>query len=202
MRIATLNGSLRAASANAVAVAHLSEVLAGDHGCRVEPVTGLADIPAFHPERVDDAPAPVEQLRATLDPADGLVVAGPEYAAGLAGAVKNALDWLVGSATLYHKPVAVLSAGTTGGPFAIEQLVRTLSWQGALVVARCSIPAPATKLDPAGTAFTDGETPTALAAMAATLIEAVTAGPDRRLELVAATVGEYDIDVARFGDLT
>jgi NAD(P)H-dependent FMN reductase len=41
-----------------------------------------------------------------------VLVATPEYAGAVAGAVKNAFDWLVGSGEMYRKPVAVLSAGT------------------------------------------------------------------------------------------
>ncbi len=101
--------------------------------------------PDVLPELVDDPPPPVAEMRLMVEGADGVMIAAPEYAGGLAGSTKNALDWLVGSASIYHRPIAVLSAGTSGGVFAIEQLVRTLSWQGALVVATLGISAPRTK---------------------------------------------------------
>ena len=46
--------------------------------------------------------------------------------------------------------VAVTSSGTTGGANAIEQIARTLTWQGAFVVATLGIAAPRTKSDPSG----------------------------------------------------
>ncbi len=42
--------------------------------------------------------------------ADGLLIATPEYAGGMPGSLKNALDWLVGTGELYDQPVAILSA--------------------------------------------------------------------------------------------
>ena len=93
--------------------------IASDHlsraGHTVVPVERLAEVPAFRPQCVDDAGSVVESFRETLESCDGVLLAVPEYAGGLAGVVKNALDWLVGSASLYHRPFVVLSAGTTGG---------------------------------------------------------------------------------------
>ena len=104
----------------------------------------------FQPQLDDDAGDVVGALRRTFESVAGVLIAVPEYAGGMAGGVKNVLDWMVGSASLYHRPVAVVSAGTTGGPFAIEQTVRTLSWQGALVVDTLSIAAARTKVDAHG----------------------------------------------------
>jgi NAD(P)H-dependent FMN reductase len=77
----------------------------------------------------------------------------PEYAGGVPGWVKNITDWTVSSGSLYQRPVAVFSAATTGGAGAIEQLTRTLIWQGALVVTTCSVAAPLTMVR--GGAITD-----------------------------------------------
>jgi NAD(P)H-dependent FMN reductase len=142
----------------------------------------------------------VEALRTTLESCDGVLLAVPEYAGGLAGAVKNALDWLVGSGSLYHRPVVVLSAGTTGGGFGLEQVIRTLSWQGALVVDDLSIAAPRTKMD-VDARFVDRDTITGIEGWADQLIAAVSATPAERLILVANVVAPYGIDRARFGDL-
>jgi NAD(P)H-dependent FMN reductase len=51
------------------------------------------------------------------------------------------------------KPVAVVSAGTAGGPFARQMLIQTLTWQGAHVVAQIGIAAPRTKVQRGGTAY-------------------------------------------------
>ena len=160
----------------------------------------LADVPMLDPDLVDDPPAAVGRLRSSLVAADGVLLAAPEYAGGLAGGVKNALDWLVGSSSLYHRPVAVLSAGTTGGEFAIEQLVRTLSWQGALTVGTLGISAPRTKTQE-GVGFVDEPTLQAIDRWTDGLVAAMSMGPEGLLERVAEVVVPFGIDPARFGDL-
>jgi NAD(P)H-dependent FMN reductase len=192
-------GSLGPASANQaaldVAVGHLES-----SGHIVVAVDQLAEVPNFRPQLVDDAGTVVDTLRASLESCDGLLLAVPEYAGGLAGVVKNALDWMVGSASLYHRPVGVLSAGTTGGVFALEQTIRTLSWQGALVVDSLSISAPRTKIDTDGR-FVEPGTIAAIERWADTLIAAINAAPGVRRALVADVVTPYGIDPARFGEL-
>jgi NAD(P)H-dependent FMN reductase len=199
VRIGTWSGSLGAGSANAAALAVADRALAAA-GVDVVPIGGLEAIPPFRPDRADDPGDAVASYREAVEAAAGLLVAAPEYAGGLAGVAKNALDWLVGSGSLYHRPIAVLSAGTTGGTFAVEQLVRTISWQGGLVVATLGIEAPRTKQDASG-AFSDAATVAAIEAWAATVVAAVQEPPAARLERVAAVVTPFGIDAARFGDL-
>jgi chromate reductase len=195
MHVGSMCGSLGPASANQaaldVAVDHL---VAAGHV--VVPVKGLVEVPAFQPQLVEHAGPVVDTLRRTLESCDGLLLAAPEYAGGLAGAVKNALDWLVGAASLYQRPVAVLSAGTTGGAFAIEQAVRTLSWQGALVVEILGIAAPRTKVDADGR-FVDADTLTAIRRWANGLVTAIDAPPVERLARVGQVLGRYGIEPGR-----
>ena len=49
-------------------------------------------------------------LREEIGQADALLICSPEYARGIAGALKNALDWLVSSQEFPGKPVAVINA--------------------------------------------------------------------------------------------
>ena len=199
MRVGAWCGSLGSGSANAAALAVAARVLADD-GVAVVPIDGLGAIPPFRAEQVDAAPAAVEAFRAAIESVDGVLMAAPEYAGGLAGVVKNALDWLVGSGSIYHRLVAVMSAGTTGGEFAIEQLVRTVSWQGALVVATLSIASPRTKQDAAG-AFTDRATVAAIGEWAVSVVDAHGEPAAARLARVAPIVTPLGIDIARFGDV-
>jgi len=138
-----LCGSRHSASTNAVALAMVTDRLS-QAGVTVERIDVSPDFPAFQPEAVDDPPHTVRIVRQAFEQADGLVFAVPEYAGGMPGWVKNVTDWLVGSASMFERPVAVVSAATAGGAHAIEQLARTLTWQGAFVVSTCSIPAPLT----------------------------------------------------------
>jgi NAD(P)H-dependent FMN reductase len=54
-----------------------------------------------------------------------VIISQPEYAFGVAGALKNALDWTVGSGEFSGKPVALITAAT-GGENAQEAMLKTL----------------------------------------------------------------------------
>src|SRR4029078_4423633 len=129
VRMLTLCGSLQGRSANRAAL-EAATGFARDAGASIDEFDRLAEIPAFDPDHGDEPGPVVADWRRRVASADVLLVAAPEYAGALAGAAKNALDWLVGSGELYRKPVAVLSAGTSGGEHARPDLARTLTWQG------------------------------------------------------------------------
>ena len=81
-------------------------------GVKVLVYRDLAKLPPFNPDDdVEDGrkPEPVETLRALVSASDALVIAAPEYAHGVPGALKNALDWLVVSETFAGKPVALIN---------------------------------------------------------------------------------------------
>lgn len=74
---------------------------------------GLAGIPAF--DDSDEIPEPVADLIKLLSEADAVFFCIPEYAFGVPGALKNALDWTVSSSTAFPgKPVALITAATGG----------------------------------------------------------------------------------------
>ncbi|GAA0361109.1 NADPH-dependent FMN reductase [Bacillus horti] len=94
---------------------------------------GLQKLPHFNPELDnEEAPAEVQVYRALLDRADGVIICTPEYIKGVPGVLKNALEWLVSSATLYQKPVAVITA-SGGGEHAHQALLLNLSMLEASV---------------------------------------------------------------------
>jgi chromate reductase len=157
----------------------------------------LGNVAMFNPDRVDEPPTEVAHMRSLLEAADGVLLAAPEYAGGLAGGMKNALDWLVGSSSIYQRPIVILSAGTTGGEFAIEQLVRTLSWQGALTVGTLSIHAARTKIEP-GVGFVDPQTVRDIEQWMHALVAATSLSPESLLARVASVVEPFGIDPARF----
>src|SRR4029079_11856100 len=121
----TLCGSLQQRSANRAALDVATDA-ARERGAFVDDFDRLGEIPAFNPEQGDAAIDVIDDWRRRIDEADAVLIAAPEYAGGVAGAVKNAFDWLVGSATIYRKPVAIISAGTTGGEHARRMMAQTL----------------------------------------------------------------------------
>ena len=108
MKILAISGSLRAASINTAllrAVARLAP-----SGVSVVLCKGLGEIPLFNPDIEATNPPAVASLRAQIVAADALIIASPEYAHGIAGVMKNALDWMVGCEAFVYKPVALLNA--------------------------------------------------------------------------------------------
>ncbi|MEO6094641.1 MAG: NAD(P)H-dependent oxidoreductase [Fibrobacteria bacterium] len=144
MRILGIAGSLREDSSNGT----LLKIAASlpDPEVELEIYRGLGDLPFFSPER-DDAnqDGSVAEFRARLKRADGILIATPEYAFGMPGVLKNALDWTVSSGEFDKKPVAALSASptSTGGDKAHASLLLVLSALSARVVTSASFPIPA-----------------------------------------------------------
>jgi NAD(P)H-dependent FMN reductase len=192
LRLLAVCGSLQARSANRAAL-EAATAVAEAAGARVEAFERLADVPAFDPGRGDEPIEAVAVWRRQVGSADAVVVAVPEYAGGLAGTVKNAFDWLVGTGEMYRKPVAVLSAGTTGGPHARRNLAQTLTWQGAYVVAEAGIAAPRTKSDDEGR-LTDEPTLAAIAQATRTLLAAAAGPPAERVALAERLVTALGIE--------
>jgi chromate reductase, NAD(P)H dehydrogenase (quinone) len=190
VRVLTICGSLQGASANRAALDVATDSLRAS-GAEVDDYQDLAAVPPFNPE-ADHGPV-VTDLRVRIAAADVVLVAAPEYAGALAGAIKNALDWIVGSGELYLKPVAVMSAGSTGGHHARQHLIQTLTWQGAHVVAQLGISHPKTKSDADGR-FTDAATLAEIERLALALATAPTLAPEARLTLVRAVIDEMGID--------
>lgn len=199
MDVGLLCGSRGARSANAailqVAAARLER--AGHAAHRIEFIESM---PPFDPALVDDPPAAAARFQREVRECDAVLIAAPEYAAGVAGTTKNVLDWLVGDSTIHRKVIGVASAGTTGGSYAVEQLVRTISWQGGWVVATLGVAAPRTKSDEHGT-YTDEVTLAEIAEWVDTVVGAAEGTGADRLGLLAAVVSRSGIDLARFGEI-
>jgi NAD(P)H-dependent FMN reductase len=138
---------------------------------------GLADLPHFSPDLDgDDPPAPVSNLRKLLQSVDGVLICTPEYAFGVPGSLKNALDWTVSSGEFYRKPVVVISASPspTGGDKAHASLLLTLTALGANVPegGKLMIAAAGKKLNPIGE-VTDPKTRKALRSVLDALAHAI-----------------------------
>jgi chromate reductase, NAD(P)H dehydrogenase (quinone) len=194
IRLMTVCGSLQHRSANRAALAVVSSV-AVDRGATVDDYDRLAEIPAFDPDRDDKRIDVIADWRERVTMADAVLVAAPEYAGGIAGAVKNAFDWLVGSGNMYRKPVGLISAGTSGGQHARQAMAQTLTWQGAYVVAELGIAAPRTKSDDEGL-FTDVHTLAAISSLTNALIDASATPAPELVDRARSVVSALGVDSA------
>ncbi|MDR3507198.1 MAG: NAD(P)H-dependent oxidoreductase [Caulobacteraceae bacterium] len=140
LRILSLCGSLRAGSSNAAALAAARALAPPD--VRFAPYDGLGGLPHFNPDLEDAAlPEPARRFREAVAQADGVLICSPEYAHGMPGAFKNALDWLVGGVEMNGKPVAVINISPRA-VHAHEQTLEVLRMIAADVGEYSSILAP------------------------------------------------------------
>ena len=131
VHILAISGSLRSASSNTALVS--AAVRVAPAGVEVSRFSELADVPPFNPDLdTDTAPAGVVRFRAALEACDAILICSPEYARGVSGVLKNALDWVVGSGELIDKPIVLINASPQS-KFAVAQLSETLTVMSAKI---------------------------------------------------------------------
>ncbi|MGE6758921.1 NADPH-dependent FMN reductase [Corallococcus interemptor] len=112
MKILAISGSLRKVSSNTQLLRACLRLT--PPGVEMTLYDALGDVPPFNPD-IDDldngiAPPGVLALREALRATDALLISSPEYAHGVSGVMKNALDWLVGSGEMSSRPTALINA--------------------------------------------------------------------------------------------
>mgnify|MGYP005824986783 CR=1 FL=1 len=127
--IIAISGSLKSTSASTNILREMAKI--APENVILNIVEGLDQLPHFNPEITEDIPT-VTYFRNQFKSADGIIFSTPEYAFGIPGVLKNALDWLVSSVELNDKPVAAISVSPmqTGGDKALASLLLTLSALG------------------------------------------------------------------------
>jgi NAD(P)H-dependent FMN reductase len=110
----------------------------------VEVLSALDALPHFNPDLdVPAMPPPpaVLDIRRRVGAADALIICSPEYAHGVPGTLKNALDWLVSAPEVFAKPVALLNASPRSWR-AQASLAETLRTMAMRIVPMTSISVP------------------------------------------------------------
>lgn len=75
----------------------------------------IALIPHFNPDiDNENVPEEITPFRTQLREADGILICTPEYAMGVPGTLKNALDWTVSSMEFSGKSTALITASSVG----------------------------------------------------------------------------------------
>jgi chromate reductase, NAD(P)H dehydrogenase (quinone) len=140
IRVLAISGSLRRSSSNTALVGAAAR-LAPD-AVDVSIYEELAQLPPFNPDLdSDQASVTVTRFRAQLQACDAVLISSPEYAHGVPGVLKNALDWVVGTGELVDKPIAVINASRRA-THAWGSLKETLTVMSARVIVAASIVVP------------------------------------------------------------
>jgi len=143
MKIFALSGSVREQSYNSGLLNALANI--SDESLQFEIYKNLKSLPIFDPALADEnTPQSVLAFKAFLAASDAVIISTPEYAHGVTGVLKNALDWVVNAPELVLKPVAVMSVSTSGlgGLRAQNALIMTLVAMNWNVVVEGSLNIP------------------------------------------------------------
>lgn len=112
-KVLAISGSTRASSTNLHLINAIANLATGKF--TVATFEGLTEIPHFNPDLdTENPPQAVADFRNTLRAYDGILICTPEYAMGVPGTLKNAIDWTVSSMEFSHKPVALITASSMG----------------------------------------------------------------------------------------
>lgn len=111
--ILAINGSTRAQSINHYLIKSIQELTKDQ--LEINIFNQIERIPHFNPDLDQgDPPKEVIAFRTQLKAAAGILICTPEYAMGIPGTLKNAIDWTVSSCEFYHKPTALITASSSG----------------------------------------------------------------------------------------
>ena len=135
IRVLALCGSLRRRSYSAALLRACAMLAPPDIELTI--FEQIGQLPLFSPDLEAEPAAPALHLWRAVEAADAVLIASPEYAHGVTGTIKNALDWLVGLIAFDSMPVAVLnpSAQSAHADAAIRETLRTMSAE--LIEAAC-----------------------------------------------------------------
>jgi chromate reductase len=130
-KVLAISGSTRQHSTNHRFIKAI-ELLAGD-AFTIHLFEGLEALPQFNPDRaLESVPEEVVAFRKLIADADGVLICTPEYAHGVPGSLKNAIDWTVTTADLDGKPTLLITASTDGreGHRSLLETLRVIQAKG------------------------------------------------------------------------
>lgn len=130
-RILGISGSLRTASTNTALLR--AAALVAPPSIEITIWDKLGSLPHFNPELEGDLPVEVREFRQQVAISSAIIFSTPEYAHGLPGVLKNALDWLVGGSEFIGKPVMLLNASERG-TFAQNSLIEVVKTMSGRVI--------------------------------------------------------------------
>lgn len=112
-KVLALSGSTRTNSTNHFLIKAIARLASGKFELTI--FDGLSDLPHFNPDHdTEYSPESVKVFRRLLRQSDGILICTPEYAMGIPGTLKNAIDWTVSSCEFSHKPTVLITASSMG----------------------------------------------------------------------------------------
>lgn len=136
MNVLAISGSLRIASYNSAALRAVRRLAPVQ--ITVDIYNGLIRLPAFNPDlEQQQLHEAVADLKIRVERANFILIACPEYAHGIPGAFKNALDWLVSGTEFPGKYVALINCSprASDAQSALRNVIATMS--GHIVEEAC-----------------------------------------------------------------
>lgn len=108
-----ISGSTRTSSSNLVLIKAIAALTSNQFNISI--YNDIASLPHFNPDMENPAaPEAVTDFRNRLRRADAILICTPEYAMGVPGSLKNAIDWTVSSCEFSKKPTALITASSLG----------------------------------------------------------------------------------------
>jgi chromate reductase, NAD(P)H dehydrogenase (quinone) len=127
-------GSLRNNSSSYKLIGAIAKYFPADFVLSLFEDTGK--LPHFND--ADEPSLAVANWRKMIADSDAVVFITPEYAYGVPGTLKNALDWIVASGDLVNKPTLLITAAT-GGEHAHKSLLAILGALTARPATGCDL---------------------------------------------------------------
>lgn len=127
LTLLAISGSLRRASYNSAMINALTTL--SPTGVEIDVYRSMGALPLFNPDLEDKNVAEVIAFKQRLAGADGLIIASPEYAHGITGVLKNALDWLVSGEEFVDIPVMLVNTSPRANhaQVALKEVISTMS---------------------------------------------------------------------------
>lgn len=114
-------------------------------------IGAIDELPLFNPDLEGENIPALDRLVHMLKNSDGIIIASPEYAHGISGPLKNALDWLVSSVEFPYKPIMLINTSprASHAQQALREVLTTMS--GKIIEKSCvSVPLLSSELDVKG----------------------------------------------------
>lgn len=123
-KVLAISGSTRQNSTNHSLIRAISYLSKNELDISV--YNDISKLPQFNPDTDNENVVnEVTDFREQLDNSDGVIICTPEYAYGVPGTLKNAIDWTISSSQFPHKPTMLITA-STDGRYGHQALMETL----------------------------------------------------------------------------